>query len=364
MAAVHIGVGHTNDTIVAKFALVVLCVDTASERGYHRLDFLVFENSVQCGFFDVENLTSQRKNGLETSVATLLCASACRVTLDEIYFAVFGVFVGAVGKFAGERGAFERALSSRALARHTRRLSRSLRRNGFKHEFFCFSGVFLKIRSETFRNTLCHRLAHTAVAEFGFCLSFELRFCEFNRDNSRKTFSDVLTAQFFAAFEDSRLGAVIVDNLRQRGFEAVKVRAALFGVDVVCKRQNRVRITVVILHCDFDFAVDVLFVKVNDFGEDGFFGLVHFLNERHYAAVVTEHLSALGLNALVRKFDGKPLVEVCEFAKTSLHRVIVEFERFKDFRVGIEGYRRARVCCVAHYRQRSFRNTAVETNTV
>ena len=96
------------------------------------------------------------------------------------------------------------------------------------------------VDSETFRNALCHRLAHTAVAEFSFCLSLELRLCELDGDDCRKTFSDVLTAQFLASFEDARLGAVIVDYLRQRGFEAVKMRAALFGVDVVCKRQNRV----------------------------------------------------------------------------------------------------------------------------
>ena len=131
MAAVHIGIGHTNDAMITELGLVVFGVDTASESGDHRFDFFVFEHSVKGCFLNVENLASQRKNRLESSVSALLCASACRIALDEVNLAVLGVFVRAVRKFTGKRGAFERALSSCALSCHTRRFSGTLRRNRF-----------------------------------------------------------------------------------------------------------------------------------------------------------------------------------------------------------------------------------------
>ena len=131
MAAVHIGIGHADDAVVAKFGFVILGVDSAAECGYHGFDFFVFQNSVKRCLFNVQNLAAKGKYRLETSVSTLLCTAACRVSFDEIYFAVSRVFVGAVRKFAGKSRAFECALSSCAFSCHTRRFSRSLRRDGF-----------------------------------------------------------------------------------------------------------------------------------------------------------------------------------------------------------------------------------------
>ena len=142
------------------------------------------------------------------------------------------------------------------------------------------------------------------------------------------------------------------------------MRAAFFGVDVVCKSKNRVRITVVVLHCDFYLAVNVFFVEIDDFGEDGFLGLVHFLNERHYAAFIAEHLSALGLDSLIGKLDDKPLVKICKLAQSRLHRFVVEVERFKYLCVGIERDGRAGVRCVADDGKRSFCNSAIETYAI
>lgn len=83
VGTVHIGIGHDNHTVVAElFGVVVAWVgDTErTENGDYRFAFVDF---VLKHLFHVQNLTTQWKNGLELTVAALLCRTTCRVTLDE-----------------------------------------------------------------------------------------------------------------------------------------------------------------------------------------------------------------------------------------------------------------------------------------
>src|SRR5690606_36246072 len=79
------------------------------------------EDLVEAGLLDVEDLTSEREDGLEVPVAGLLGRAAGGVALDEEDLALGGVLGGAVGELAGEAGPAEGALALDELARLPRR---------------------------------------------------------------------------------------------------------------------------------------------------------------------------------------------------------------------------------------------------
>jgi hypothetical protein len=65
---------------------------TAAKGGNHSFDFFISQNSVQPGFFNVQNFTSQGKNCLVFSFPALLGRAAGRISLYEKYFAKAGSF--------------------------------------------------------------------------------------------------------------------------------------------------------------------------------------------------------------------------------------------------------------------------------
>src|SRR5690606_26951922 len=81
--AVHVGVGHQDDLVVAQAlevelaaAAVAVAVHAGGQAGAQRsddvLDLLVVEDLVEAGLLDVEDLAAQREDGLEVAVARLL----------------------------------------------------------------------------------------------------------------------------------------------------------------------------------------------------------------------------------------------------------------------------------------------------
>ena len=107
VCAVHVGIGHDDDFVVAQlfdvqcFA-VFFGADGYAESGVDVAYLFAFERFVEHGFFDVQNFASQWQNGLERAVAAAFGRSAGRITFDEEQFADGGVFARAVGKFAGQ----------------------------------------------------------------------------------------------------------------------------------------------------------------------------------------------------------------------------------------------------------------------
>ena len=88
MASVHVGIGHDDHLMVTELAqvqclAVLLCSYGHSESGVDVADFFAFEDSVLHGLLHIEDLSSERQDGLGYTVTSLLCSTACRVSLDE-----------------------------------------------------------------------------------------------------------------------------------------------------------------------------------------------------------------------------------------------------------------------------------------
>src|SRR3546814_4451081 len=77
VAAVHIGVGHDDDLVVAQLVDVELvAADAGAERGDQGADLLRGQHLVEARPLDVEDLAAQRQNRLVLAVAALLGRAA------------------------------------------------------------------------------------------------------------------------------------------------------------------------------------------------------------------------------------------------------------------------------------------------
>ena len=86
MLAIHIGIGHENDLVVASLLQVEIVADTGTEGRNHSLNLSIGKRSIEAGTLHVEDLTAQRQNGLAIWIAPLHCRTACGVTLHQINF--------------------------------------------------------------------------------------------------------------------------------------------------------------------------------------------------------------------------------------------------------------------------------------
>ena len=88
VASVHVGVGHQDDFPVTQLGgIEVFLRDAGAERGNHGADFFVAKHLVVTRFFDVENLSLQWEDRLETAIAALLGCPACGLALNQEQFA-------------------------------------------------------------------------------------------------------------------------------------------------------------------------------------------------------------------------------------------------------------------------------------
>ena len=78
--AVDIGIRHDNDLVVTPLGDVLVEADTAADRLDHALDFLVGQDFVLSALVGVNDLTTQRQDGLKITIATAFSTSAGRIS--------------------------------------------------------------------------------------------------------------------------------------------------------------------------------------------------------------------------------------------------------------------------------------------
>ena len=69
MRTVHIGIGHDDDLVIAHLGDVEVFAVATTDCGDQRFDGVGLHHTVQAGTFGVEDLASQRKDGLCDRVA-------------------------------------------------------------------------------------------------------------------------------------------------------------------------------------------------------------------------------------------------------------------------------------------------------
>ena len=84
MRAVHVGIGHDDDLVVARVLDREIILDARADRRDDRPDLLVRQHLVDARLLDVDDLAAQRQDRLELPVAPLLGGAAGGVALDEV----------------------------------------------------------------------------------------------------------------------------------------------------------------------------------------------------------------------------------------------------------------------------------------
>ena len=116
--AVHVGIGHDDDLVVAQLVRVeIVPPDAGAQRRDQRADFLAGQHLVEARALDVQDLAAQRQHRLILAVAALLGRAAGRIALDQEEFGQRRVPLLAVGELAGQVGDIERALAAGEFAR-------------------------------------------------------------------------------------------------------------------------------------------------------------------------------------------------------------------------------------------------------
>ena len=258
MATIDIGIGHDDNLVITKLfevqSLAVLSSsDCHAESRIYVLYFLAVENAVRHCLFHIQNLTAQRKDCLEVLVPTLLCRTACRITLDEEKLALFGVAVGAVGQLAGKSSTCHNILALDLLASLACRNTRLCCKNNLINDCLCLVGIFLEVNAKHLAYSLVNYTYNITVTKFCLGLTFELRFGNLDRNDSGKTFAEVIATDFYLCLcQHTRSFSVVLQGSCQTTAETCQVGTTFYRVDVVYKRVKVFCVFVVVLKCNFN----------------------------------------------------------------------------------------------------------------
>ena len=258
MAAVHVGIGHDDDLVIAEtaevhvlFAGFVFLRHAHAEGGVDILDLLAVECTAFSGLLHVQDLASQRQDGLVAAVASLLGGAACGVTLDEEKFALLGIILGAVRKFTGQACACHDCLA----LNHLTSLACSSTCGSGEHDLIydslCEFRILFQINIHGGGGCLRNRGRDLGIAEFGLGLALELRLGDLDGDNCSKALAEILGGKFYLRLlQKFVLIGVVLQRTAETHLEALQMRSAFDGVDVIHVRIDLLGITGIVLESD------------------------------------------------------------------------------------------------------------------
>ena len=246
VCSIDIGIGHDDHLVVADLRQVegfgvILRTEGYTQCGEYITYFLALKHLVLHSLLDVEDLTAQREDSLVYSVATCLGCTACGVTLDEEEFALGRIFGCAISKFAGESSTAERGLAENRLTSVACGYTCLCSEDHFLNDTLGVVGVLFEVVLQRLGYGGVHHAGYLGVAEFGFCLTFELRLCDLDGDHCRQSFAEIVgvdgrVAVFvleFGFLEHLTVLSVLLHDACERSAEACDVCTALYGVDIV-----------------------------------------------------------------------------------------------------------------------------------
>ena len=376
--AVHIGVRHDDDLVVAQpvqveRALPLAIADARADGRDHRPDFVVLKHPVQARLLHVDELAADRENGLELSVAALLGGAACRVALDDIQLRVHWVAVRAIGQFARQAPTRQRRLAhglAGLAGRFTgaRRVER-LVQNAFRHG---------RIRIEVTHQPLVAHRTHDAVHlrrdQLHLRLRLELRIAVLDRDHRRQALAHIVARDLrvLVLQQVVRL-RVLVDRPRHRAAEPRQVRPAVGIVNRVRVAEHLVVVAVVVLqhhvHMDLHLLVRRLHRRLlaegNRLGMNRRLALIELLHELLDPVLVKKLLPLAARLALVEERDLQPAVQKRQLPQPLRDDLRLVFDRLtKNLRVWLERDERARPLRLPDHRELLHRVPALELHVM
>src|SRR3954454_552444 len=195
MSSVHVGVGHDDYPVIPELRRIEALADPGTERDDQRPDILTRQDLVEAGLLDVQQLSTERQDGLEPSVPALLRGAARRIALDEVDLTPCRIALLAIGQLAGEGHTVERALADDEVARLAGCLPRASRREALLDDAATVGWVLVEVLAERVRDRGLDLALHLGVAELRLGLALELWVRQLDADDSRQAFTDVVPRQ-------------------------------------------------------------------------------------------------------------------------------------------------------------------------
>ena len=194
MRSVHIGICHNDNLMIAKLCNIKILVDSCSEGSDHCLYFCIGIDFIKTGFFYIQNFTSERKNCLRCTISCCFCRTSGRITLNNINFTVFRIFVRTVCQFSGKRHSIKGRFTSRKITGFSCRFPCSLGKDGFFYCHFCNRRILLQENFKLSADNAVYRSSRFAVSQFLLCLSLKLRIFYFHTYDCCKSLSNIISA--------------------------------------------------------------------------------------------------------------------------------------------------------------------------
>src|SRR6516165_9573299 len=127
----------------------ITVANPGADGRYHCLDLLILKHLVQTRLFDIEELSSDRKDRLKSAVTPLFCRATRRISLYNVEFSQGRVPFGAIGEFAGKPSPGQGSFANR-LSRLSCGFPRACRHQAFFDDFLGDGGVLLAETAQTF----------------------------------------------------------------------------------------------------------------------------------------------------------------------------------------------------------------------
>ena len=296
MRALHIGVRHDDDLVVAQFRQIELIANAGAERGDKRADLCAREHLVDARPLHVQDLAAQRQSGLETSLARLRGAAAGRVALDKKDFRLRRIALLAIGELAGQGRHIQRAFAPCQLAGLAGRFAGGRGLHDLLHDVARFARVLLEPLRQPLGHDALHHGAYFRGDELVFRLAGKLGVGNLHRQHAGETFARIVARQrHLLFFCDAGFGRVCVDGTGERRAEAREMRAAVALGDVVREAHHVLVVAVVPPQRRFDGDAVLRLLHHDRLGDQRVFRPVEELHERAQAAFVV-HLLCLRLD--------------------------------------------------------------------
>jgi hypothetical protein len=333
--AVHVGVGHQDDLVIAQLADVeLLRADAGAQRGDEQPDFIVGQDLVVARLSRVDDLAAQREHRLRLPVASLLGGAAGGIALHEEDLAELGIALRAIRELGREPFVVAAALAGE-VARLASRLARLRRAHRLVGDLSRGGRVLLERLAETVVDDLLDQPLHFGVPELALGLPLELGIGDADGDHRGEPLAHVVARHVaLEALEEAVGLRVVADGAGEGGAEAGEMRAALARVDVVGEGKDALLIAVVVLQRDLDLDTVPLALEEEHLGVDRRLVLVEVLDELDDAALVEEGVAALV--PLVLDDDLEALVEEGHLAEPVGERVEGERGLLEDLAVRLE----------------------------
>ena len=336
--AVHVGVGHDDDLVIAQLRQIEVVANASSQRADDVRHLLRRQHLVDAGPLHVEDFTSDRQHRLILALAPLLGRPTGRVALDDEHLGIDRIAILALRQSARQPQPIKRTLAPRQFTRLACRLARQRRLHDLADDRLGFLRMLLEPRRQLIADRVLHHRLHFRGNQFVLRLRGKLRVRHLHRQNARQSFARVLARQIdFLFLRDAALVRILVDHARQRRTEPGQMRAAIALRNVVGEAQHVLVVAVVPPQRTLNGNAVLLGGDRDRLGQHGLLGTVEILHECGDAALIVQ-VDGLRLGmAVVSDGDEHTRVQKGELAQPVLDGVVVEVGLRERFRAGQEG---------------------------